>query len=120
MKVTLRTIIDSADGAKKLGTLKLKAKFAYELSKSIEIIEKEHKAFTAIRNKKIKEYGVENKQKRGTYTFEGDSQVKLQQDLDNLLDKELDLNMEKFSINELKDVDFEANILRKLSWLIKG
>ena len=120
MKIKLRTIVDSANGAHKLGKLKLKAKFAYELSKSIEKIDKELKAFTGVRNKKLKEFGVESKENKGNYTFEGDNHAKFQKELDSLLDKEVAINVEKFSIEELNEVDVEPNILRPLSWLIKG
>tara|TARA_R100000963_G_C4631781_1_gene96705 strand:- start:757 stop:1119 length:363 start_codon:yes stop_codon:yes gene_type:complete len=119
MKIKLRTIVDSGESASKLGELKLKAKFAYEYSKSIELISKELKAFQDVRNKKLKEFGVESKEKKGLYSFKDDNQSKFEKEIEELLDKSVEIKVEKFSIEELNDVDVEPNILRPLSWLIK-
>ena len=120
MKINLRTIINSAEPVHKLGELKLKARLAYELSKSIESIDKEVKDFTEIRNKKLKEFGTEVKTLKGQFTFENDSQERFQKEIDDLLNKEVDIQVEKFSIDDLSEVAVEPNILRPLNWLIRG
>ena len=52
--------------------------------------------------------------------MENDSQERFQKEIDDLLNKEVDIQVEKFSIDDLSEVAVEPNILRPLNWLIRG
>lgn len=118
VKINLKDILNAKPTIEKLLGEPLPAIMAYELRKFFKIIEEEFDNFNKIKNDKIIEYG--EKKEDGTYFIDKDNKnyQKFIDEINELLDKEIEINSPKLNIENLKDTKlsvFDIDSLIKIN-----
>jgi len=120
MKTKLMTIKTSKEYLDMLGGLKLKALTSFKIKNIIKQVNEEYSQYIETQNERIKHYGEEIEGEVGQYKFSPENKSKLQKELDELCNKEIELTFEPIPIEELGEVEIEANLLVNLDWVFKG
>lgn len=120
----LRDVVNSVRGLDFLFNQKLQAVLSYKLSLFQKRINELLEVFYTTINKKIKEYGEEQKDKdgkilTGQFKVKDENLEKFNKEREELLDQDVELNIPDFNIAELGDIKIEPNLLITLQWLIK-
>ena len=125
MKVKLKDLIKSSQALMLLSQIDLPVLTSHEISKVIVKVRKELEAYDEVRIKLIKQYGVEDEVTKQFDILKAseENQKVFYDDINTLIEKEIDLNVDAISIDKLKSEKQEtlikSNILADLDFLIK-
>ena len=108
MKLKMFNIKASKEYLDILGGLKLKALTSFKIKNIIKQVNSQYDQYVETQNERIKHYGQEVEGEIGQYKFSPENKIKIQKELDEL------------SIEDLGDIEIEANLLVNLDWLFKG
>ena len=116
MKIKFDKIIASREALVKFldENGKMPAEKAFKIAKALKLINNEIEAFDKVRNAKIKEYGEEKE--KGNFQVKNENIEKFQDELKPILEKEIDLDIEKIEIKDLKD-EIDVKLILPLEWL---
>jgi len=120
MKLKMFNIKASKEYLDILGGLKLKALTSFKIKNIINQVNSQYEKYIETQNERIKYYGQEVQGEIDQYKFSPENKIKIQKELDELLNKEIELDFEQLSIEDLGDIEIEANLLVNLDWLFKG
>ena len=118
MKIKLGTLVNSKEALSKLinDSGKIPTEKAWKLAKAIRKIEGELEDYEKVRIAKIKEYGKENED--GSVRVEEKKMQSFQDDLNQILTKEIEIDMPDITAKDLGD-KIELKVILNLDWLIK-
>ena len=115
----LKTLIDSKE-------LKISAIFKFKLLSIAKELENPVANFNIVRENKIMEYGTESEDedgnKLGYYGIKADdtdAMEKFKKDLEELVQKEIDVNIQKLKVQEVFDAGVPSDYLVKLFNIIE-
>lgn len=126
MKLSNEKILNDAAKLSEISQKMLPVKASYAIAKNIAKLDVELKIYNAERNKLIEKYSQKDEQ--GKPIVVENNQVKLQEecledwsrDIKELLEIENDIDIQKFSINVLKDRDMTPAELVLIDYMIEG
>ena len=112
INVKLNDLINSTETLQKLAKKDFKAKLAWTIAKLLKLVENEIQGFNDTRMNLINKYGVKDAEgqlitdDKGNCKIEADSLEQFTNELNELLDTEVELNINKIDMNLLEDIDF--------------
>lgn len=109
MTVKLKSIIQAIPALAKLSAGDLTLRTAYDLQKSVNVLQKEADFFTERRDKIFNKYG--ERQNDGTFRFEKENENTAVAELEALLSLEVTPDCERVRIPLTEDVKISANDL---------
>lgn len=118
MNITIRKLVESDTALKELSELKVKAKISLSIALMLKQVVPIVSLYQDTYNKRLAEVGTPVKEKPGNFTFSPEVGAELQKELDETLDKEVSLDIQKLSIDALGDVPISPGALRLLDWYI--
>ena len=121
MKVKLGNVVASKEGLKALQMQPLNIVTAFQLAKTIRLIDVELASYEKARTAKVMEHGVENADK--SWSVSKENEPKFYEELGLLLDTEIELDLKPIPLNTLKTasgdlVDVATADVIHLDWLI--
>jgi len=121
----LSTIINAQQSLTKLANSDLPVKIAYSLSKTIQKLSVEFKAFDEARNKLFEKYGeeIEEKTKTGQPNrykkIKNENIEEFQKEINKLLDLEVEVDFKKIKVSNLEKVNLSAIDLTNLEFILE-
>lgn len=120
MKVKLSILVDAVQPLQRLNNLDLPVETAYLISKNVQIINEELKAYNEIRNKLFKKYGEDIEEKGKKITRIKKENIKIFNEENNkLLTKMSNINLKKIELSALKGVKLRPSDISNLEFLLK-
>lgn len=112
MKVALKYIVNSVQSLRDLSALKFKATISFQLAKLIKSVEDELTIYEETRTETVKKYSTDGQQ------VDEASIPQFVAELNELMEKEVEVYEFKLSHDDLADKDISAQQLIQLDWLI--
>jgi len=125
MKLSNKRILEDAQKLGEIAQKQLPVKVSYAIAKNISKIEGELKIYNSERDKLIEKYG--QKDQAGKTIINENNQIKLKEesisawneDIKSLLDIEIDIDIHKFSLNELNGINISPAELQTIDYMIE-
>lgn len=119
MKIKLSKLQQSVPSLNILANTKLNLKASYDISKRLKVINDELEIFDKARIDKVKELsGGKLKEDGKSYDIAEEDLKKLNEELKDLLDKEIDINIAPINLADFGNVEIEPAHLLNLDFLI--
>lgn len=115
MKIKLNDIVNDYSKFTELTEIKLPLKTSYKIQKANDKIMSEVKQFFKQKDKIVQEYGEENDQ--GGFSVKPENKETFKKEINDLLELEVDLDIEKVKIEELGDIQIEPKLL--IGWMFE-
>ena len=114
----LSELVNSREALGELGTLTFKAAKAFEFKVFLKAASEEIQTFNDVRNAKLKELGTPD-EKGERYTFTEENSAKFTEELNQLLDKDIAIDVPTLTIADLGEQSISIASATQLDWLIK-
>jgi len=118
----LKNLTESQEALQKLLKCSLPISIAWDLKVLIKKIEPELVVFNEVRTNLIKELGEEDKNKEGkgtgNYRVKQENLTEYFKKINEVLEKELNIEISKINISSLKDINMTVEDLITLEWII--
>lgn len=118
MKIKLKQIVDSEESLAVLLETKIPVKTAYWLNRFVQKIQPELKNFSERRMELFKEFGEEDKE-NNKWSIKPENSEKFVEEITKVLDIEVDVEIDKFKIEDLGDAQIESKHIINLNYLFK-
>jgi mannose/fructose/N-acetylgalactosamine-specific phosphotransferase system component IIB len=121
MEVKLGNILNAKEGLNVIASAKFRASKLFEVTKFVQNAAKEIDDFEKVRLEKIKEYGIEKENDKGENVIEvtSENHKEFVEDLNELINKEIEIDLPKISRDELGDVEMSPKELMSISWIFE-
>ena len=128
IKVKLGEVISAIESLKILGTVSLKGKTAYQIARLLRETENEYKLYEEERKKLVEKYAARDANNELIANEAGDISVDtneknklkgFREELNELLDNEVELNVDKIELKDLENNEFSPQIIKNLIEFIK-
>lgn len=116
MKLKLSDIINSILVLKELGNRKFPGKTSFRIQRNLKLIEPEIKTFEEEKQKIVEKY-AKNKKEDGSFYIEQADTERINEELLELLNQEIEINILQIGIDELL-YEITPNELMKIEWMI--
>ena len=113
MNIQLKQVIGAISALGKLSATELPLKTAYNVKKSVDLLQKEVDFFNQERKKLMEKYGAENED--GSFTLREDTLADAQQSMDELLAMEVAPDIQVLSIPMDDGIRLSANDIEALT-----
>jgi len=125
MKLTNKMLIDSTKSLSEISQKQLPIRISYKIAKNISLINDELKIYDEQKNKIMNEYS--KKDKDGKPVIDKNGHVELQKerikdwtkDFMELLSIEIEININKFSIDSMGNCDISPSQIMSLGFMIE-
>lgn len=111
--IKLKDIVNSTDTLKQLADMKLPGKVAWQVGKLLQRLEIELNLFSATREKFIRQFVDKDEngemivnEKTHEYVFTPENKQQFINELNEVLEENIHIDMDKISIDALADLDF--------------
>lgn len=124
IEVQVKDIVNSAEIFSALSQKKLNMRMAYQLAKIIKEVQKEFELFQETRMKLIYEYAERNEDgqlkvdENNNFTIPKEKIQNFQKELNELLEMQVELQINKINLDELEDIEFTPMDLIKIEKFI--
>lgn len=124
IEVQVKDIVNSVEIFSALSQKKLNMRMAYQLAKIIKEVQKEFELFQETRMKLINEYAERDEDGRlkidenNNFTIPREKIQDFQKELNELLETQVELQINKINLDELEDVEFTPMELIKIEKFI--
>ena len=109
---SLGKVIEALEAMNVLVTKPMKASVGFKLSVFIKKVQPEYEAFTKKRDELLKELGTSEDGEK--YTIPRANIDKYTETMNDLLNMEVDINIPKIKLDDIKDIDIEAKYIYML------
>jgi len=99
MKIKVRKLVEMKPSLQKLITQDIPVKTAFKVGKTIKVLEKEYEVYEESKRKLFKKYGEENID--GNLKIKEENIKVFNEDLEELMNIEVDIELQKIKIGEL-------------------
>lgn len=123
MKITNRMLVESTPLIADVSRKQLPVKVSYTISRNMDKIDEALKPYNTERRKLLEKYGEKDKtgklaEKDNTIQLDKSRIGDFKKDIDTLLDIEINLDIRKFKLADIGDVNFSAAELRAIGFMI--
>lgn len=116
MKITIRKLANSQQVLNELASVSLPANVSYKIFQNIKLIEKETDSFWKARQQRLEGFVDE----QGNVAFPDDlTRIKINKELDEILDKEVDINFNEVSVKMLDNTAIPASTFYLLDYMFE-
>lgn len=125
IEVQVKDIVNSAEIFSTLSQKKLNMRMAYQLAKIIKEVQKEFELFQETRMKLINEYAERDEDgqlkvdENNNFTIPKEKIQDFQKELNELLETQVELQINKINLDELENVEFTPMELIKIEKFIE-
>lgn len=105
------------EGIKEIMDKEIKVSASYKLYKNLKIVEEEINSSEAIRIKIVEKY--QESIEGNVATINPKMVDKFNKDMEELMNQEVDIALNKISIEELEDIKIKPNTINKLNLILK-
>lgn len=125
IEVQVKDIVNSAEIFSALSQKKLNMRMAYQLAKIIKEVQKEFELFQETRMKLINEYAERDEDgqlrvdENNNFTIPKEKIQDFQKELNELLEMQVELQINKINLDELEDVEFTPMELIKIEKFVE-
>jgi hypothetical protein len=122
ISVSLKTLLESVSGLRRIANLKLPVAVSFKIGKTMKTIDNELNSYNEVKNKRIKELGEVGKDENGdptsNYTVKKENMETWEKENKELIEREVELEVYKLSLSDLGEEKLEPFVFSQLDWLI--
>lgn len=111
MKIKINDVLGIADTLNQLILVPLPVAVSFRIGLLTKNIQPHLKTVSEQKNDLAKKLGIEDKEKKGQYSFEGENKDKFNEEMKKLGDVKVDVKFDKIKLEELGKMSIEPGLL---------